>query len=369
MCQRRIENPHKQPRCRGGVQTSRQRSRGQHVLLAAVALACAGPTPHEAPAADETGFSSARAWGHLSELSELGPRVTGTREASRARQYFRTQLEEIGATVSEIRVPLGPEESPSSVEAVHLIALLPGDSSDRFMLAAAYDTPRLANIEFIGANSSASGPALVLELARALSVRSRPYTVMVVLLDGDFVPLPADTSSERAARSLRGSRALARALDEDGTLADIRLAAFFQQVGDEDLSIARDLRSHTIYRDEFFDVASELGHQRAFRADAAWESPVGSHRAFIEAGLPRVVLISDDRFGGSSRPGRYAWNDRDTLEHCAPESLAAVGEVSLVVIDSIALRLARMDRFPAESLAEPTGAPSSASEPSKPASR
>jgi hypothetical protein len=348
---------------------SRPRSRWRNVLLAAMAFACAGPTPHEAPVEDETGFSSARAWGHLSELSELGPRVTGTREASHAREYFRTQLEEIGATVSELRVPLGPAESPSSVEAVHLIALLPGDSSDRFMLAAAYDTPRLADIEFIGANSSASGPALVLELARALSIRHRPYTLMVVLLDGDFVPAPEEPSSGGAARSLRGSRALARAFDEDGTLAAIRLAAFFQQVGDEDLSIARDLRSHTIYRDEFFNVAAELGHQRAFPADAAWESPLGSHRAFIEAGLPRVVLISDDRFGGSSRPGRYAWNDEDTLERCAPESLAAVGDVSLVVIDSIARRLARMDRFPAESIAEPTGAPSRASESPNPASR
>jgi hypothetical protein len=168
---------------------------------------------------------------------------------------------------------------------------------------------------------------------------------------------------------LRGSRGLARAFDADGTLARVRLAAFFQQVGDEDLSIARDLRSHTVYRDAFFEVAAELGHEHAFRGDAAWESPVGSHQAFIEAGLPRVVLITDDRYGGSSRPGRYAWNDEDTLESCAPASLAAVGEVSLVVFDSIASRLARMDRFPGASIAEPTEAPPGPSASPSPASR
>jgi hypothetical protein len=226
------------------------------------------------------------------------------------------------------------------------------------MLAAAYDTPLFETLEFIGVNASASGPAVVLELARVLSRRPIPYSVMVVLLDGDAGS--GGALGEPGRSEFEASRRLVAVFEREGILSNIRVAAFFGQVGDEDLSIARDLRSHSIYRDVFFESAAALGRSRWFPKSAPFESRAGSHEAFIEGGLPRVVLVSDNRYGGSDSPGRYAWSEQDTLEHCSPQSLAAVGEVTLEALDRIAVRLNRIDRFRGASPAEPGGAPAPA---------
>ena len=306
-------------------------------LAVALTLACSsvpGRTAEGAGAGpDPAVFSGARAYRHLEALASIGPRPMGSRGAARARSYLRDQLEDFGYAVEEIAVSI-----PAG-EATHLVGLLPGESTDRFALAAAYDTRRIPGIDFVGANASASGPAVVLELARALSERPRAYTLMVLLLDGDALP----AASPGAA--FPGSRALAVHLAADGSFEQIRLAVFLQQVGDVDLSISRDLRSHHVYREFFWEAAWVLGRSAFFAPGARVESVDGSHVEFIERGLPRSVLISDPRFGGSEIPGRHAGSAEDTARRCSPYSLAVVGEVTLEALKRIATLLSRIDRF------------------------
>lgn len=321
------------------------------VALGAVLTACQSvpegpPSDLGAPVAPGA-FSAQTAWHHLQALTQIGARQTGTRGAARARRYLRERLEDMGATVEELTLT-----APAlSEEVTHLVGTLPGESSDRFLLAASYDTRSLPGIEFVGANASASGPAVVLELARALSERARPYTVVVALVDGDVLP------ATQAGARFPGSRSFASWLAEEagGGLAQIRLAVFFQQVADLDLSIARDLRSHPIYREFFWDAAGALGREIYFPANANVESVDGGHLEFIEQGLPRSVVISDPRYGGSDIPGRYAGTENDTLERCSPDSLGIVGDVALEALDRISARLARIDRFHRSPLRDPLG--------------
>ena len=44
--------------------------------------------------------------------------------------------------------------------------------------------------------------------------------------------------------------------------------------------------------------------------------------------MRRVVLVTDDRFGGDDPPGIYSHTPEDDLAHCSPESLDTVGRVS-----------------------------------------
>jgi len=317
---------------------------------ALLAAACAsGPTAPAEPAVDPAVFSADRAWQHLQALSDIGPRQTGTRGAARARDYLREQLEALGATVQELAVDLPPAaEGGQPLRLTHLVGLVPGESSDRFMLAASYDTRAIEGVEFVGANASASGPAVVLELGRALSRRPLPYGLMLLFLDGDALP------ATKAGQGFPGSRSLAAQLAAgDAGFSSIRLAVFFQQVGDIDLTIARDLRSHHVYRDFFWQAAATVGRGIYFPADAGVESVDGGHLEFIERGLPRAVLISDPRFGGDDVPGRYAASAQDTPERCSADSLAVVGEVTLEALDRIAARLARIDRFRESPLVDP----------------
>jgi hypothetical protein len=284
--------------------------------------------------------------------------VTGTPGAAAARRYLAHALESVGAQVEELRVLVprpGAEDAlaegaePQYMEAVHLIAVLTGRSSDRFVLASAYDTREIPGVEFVGANASASGPALLLELARVLSRRDRLYTLMIVLLDADAPP------AIRPGMGFPGTRAFAASVAETPGpgFEQIRLAVFFQQVADLDLRVARDLRSHHVYREFFWEAAGVLDQGVYFPPNARVESVEGSHLELIEAGLPRTVIISDPRFGGDDVPGRYSATDSDTPERCSPHSLEVVGAVTLEALDRIARRLARIDRFRADPLEDP----------------
>jgi hypothetical protein len=138
-------------------------------------------------------------------------------------------------------------------------------------------------------------------------------------------------------------------------LSQIRLALVIEEVCDPDLQIARDLSSQRIQREEFFAAAARLGHQAAFPLQSKFESPDASHKALVAAGLTRVVALVDTSFGGGEPPGVYAGSADDDLAHCSAASLGAVGSVALEGLETIAGRLAKIDRFAASPVAEAQG--------------
>ena len=294
-----------------------------------------------APIAASTDFSGDAAFAHLRALAQIGPRVTGTPGAAAARAYIRAELEKLGLRVEERRVAGPPGPDGAAQELVNLVAVIPGDSPQIFVLAAPYDTRRFESFPFIGANDGASAPALLLELARVIQVSPLRYTTWIVFLDGE-APRAAGADAEPA---LAGSNALAHELLSESGAPPVRLVVLFQQVGDADLHVARDLRSHRLYREEFWLAAARLGRKDEFRPEDPFESPAGSHEAFLAAGFRGVVLITDPSFGGGEPPGAFANSEDDTPEHCSPQSLASLGVVTLEALDRIGGRLAKIDRF------------------------
>lgn len=317
------------------------------VLLAA-AVGCASSGP-EKPAVDDAAFSASRAWAHLRALVELGPRVTGTPGGIAARDYLREELARIGLELREDAFDITSDSGVKYVEGSHLTGILHGESQDIIFLAAHYDTQRFEEFSFVGANDGGSGPALLLELARVLSLRKPPYTVWFSFLDAEMPLRPGGPPDER----LLGSRALAHLLLEEGVLAKIRIGVVFDQVADAELRIARDLRSHRTYREIFWSAAARMGRQGAFPSDAPFDAPLASHLAFNELGMRRMVAIVDSRYGGEAEPGTYAGTEHDTLEHCAPESLETVGIVTLAALDDIMDLLQRVDRYARRPALEP----------------
>lgn len=328
------------------------------LFLVACAAAPAEPPPPP-PAVDgaETGFSQEQAWKHMRRLTEIGPRASGTEGAAQARAYIRKALEALGLQVVSLPKTLSLDDG-SQIEIESLVAVIPGASPDLFVLATPYDTRYFESFDFIGANGASSGVAVLLELARVLSQDPLPYTTWVAFLDGE-APLgrggPADETT-----AWSGSAELARAWNEDGTLASIRLLLYIAQVGDADLRIARDLRSHRGYRETFWDVAMRLGHSDVFVPGQAYEAPPAGHIPFLAQGVRRAVLIMDTSFGGDEPPGFYADTEDDTLDRCSPQSLGAVGEVTLASLREISAHLEKIDRFadaPLEAPAVPSEPP------------
>jgi hypothetical protein len=287
-----------------------------------------GPSLPPRPAA----FGADRAWEDLSALTEFGPRPAGSRANAKAREYLAEQLEELGLAVERWEMDRGSSE----LRLVNLSAVIPGTgSTDRFVLVAPYDTEVFEGFEFVGANQGASGAAVVLELARVIAADPLAYATEIVFLDGEAVPASGGTA---------GSHALASRIREGGA-SHVRLIVFLDRVGDADLQIARDLMSHRFYREQFWEAAAELERLGAFPSDAAFETAGSVHQAFLQIGFRPVVSLSDTTYGGEPPPGPYTATEADTLEHCAPGSLETVGIVVLHGLDSIAQRLAKIDRF------------------------
>jgi hypothetical protein len=291
-----------------------------------------------------TGFSSERAWGHLEALVAIGPRVTGSEESVRARAYILDHLSKLDLKVETHAtiVPI-PPDFKVGLPVENLIAVIPGASEDLVILAAPYDTPAVDDPEYVGANEGASGAALLLELARVIAEKPLPYTTWIVFLDGEAPLSTADPA--RPAVGLLGSRAFASSLAEHELVRRVRLAVVFLRVGGDDLRIARDLNSHRMYREEFFTAAKITGHTDAFRSRQLFESPTAAHQSFLGHGLRRVVVLSDSSVASEDESGEPRNDRADTLENCSPESLEAVGDVTLVALDRITTRLAKIDRF------------------------
>lgn len=366
-------------------------------FFSVLALACASPDP-PAPAGEPEparGFQAERAYDDVRNLVAIGPRDSGTEGAARARDYLRGELEKLGIEVSEIVLDR-PEAAPSGEESgdevvteaaaevepsqeatppqdaeppqdddvptadgiVHVQGVIPGaDRSDVVLLAAVYDTRPEEEFTNLAANGSASGPALVLELARAIAAEPLPYTTRVVFLDGD------EGGADSGKRL--GSRLWVISIREDGELDRVRLGIFFRQVCDPDLRFERDLFSHRVYREALWRAARRQGATDAFAPGAGFATPAAAHLSMLEGGMRRVVAVVDDSFGGTEPPGALAGTAEDTLDQCSAESLGTTGRVTLEALDDLTAMLVKVDRLspqPAEpeeakAAAEPQGGP------------
>lgn len=301
------------------------------VLVAAAALVL-GCVHGRGPEAAKRGtFSGSLAWEHVLTLSKDGAREPGSEEAAEARRYIEDSLRSLGA--AEVREVVF--EGGHSAQAVHLLGVLPGESKDILVLAASYDAASYEPPGSTEAVRSASGAALVLELGRALAGRKRPYTLWLVFLDAEAVP--ADSHVSR--HYFHGSEHWADVLMSSHSLDRMRAMVYFDDVANPTHPIARDTRSHGIYRDVFFDVAEEQGHELQFPRRGHFRSPDGGHRALLSRGVRRVVAINGE---SPIVPHRV---DPSRPSATPEETLAAVGEVSVEAINRIARQLKKIDEF------------------------
>jgi hypothetical protein len=326
-----------------------------NALLGACVLAfasCASPPP---PAPLPTGppaYEGPDAWDHLAALVEIGSRAPGTEGAARARAYVREQLEALGLELLEQQLTLEDRGDGQPLDVTNVVGEIPGTSRDLFLLAAPLDTREFETFEHKGA-AAASGPALLLELARLLSDDPLPYTVRLVFLGAE-----APQGELQASQALWSSRLLVKELTEEGSLDRVRLAVYFGQVADAELTIARDLVSHRTYRDAFFKAAHRLGHDELFPSSGGFDSVESGHAAFLAARMRRVVVITDPRYGGDQPPGIYHHTEQDTLDRLSRENLDAVAVVSEQALRDVGLLLERVDRFARRrSVDEPTSEP------------
>lgn len=290
--------------------------RALSVAAACLALGCS-TSAGQAPA-----FDSTRAWAHLQAQVNIGPRVAGSEGNRATRDYIQKTLSALGVSVTEqpfeARTPLGP------VKMVNLIATLPGDRPERIILASHFDTKLFKEFRFVGASDSASSTAALLELARVLKDRARPYTIELLFFDGEeaFVEWTETDSTY-------GSRYYVQEARRAGTLSGIKALVLLDMIGDRQLNIRRESNSTPWLTAIIWNTAKRLGYGRYFLDES---TPIeDDHLPFLNAGVPAVDIIDLDY---------PAWHTAaDTIENVSAQSLQIVGDVVLASLPEIEQRL------------------------------
>jgi Peptidase family M28 len=303
-------------------------SRAPAAILAAAALAApaaAGATPWIDPPLDAAGgsargatpraaasidrFDSDRAWSLARMQLSYGQRPAGSPQLQRLARRLRSRL------------PGGAfEPLPGEPGLRNVVGAIPG-TQPGIVIGAHYDTLREPK-GFIGANNGAAGPAVVIEVARALA-RAKPKPgreIRFVLFDGEEPPdgLP-EQQGDFYQSGLRGSRAYVKT--HPGRTAEMVLLDY---VGNKGLTLPREANSNARLWRALRSSARTVGRIRYFPRGTVggW---IDDHIPFRRAGVPAIDLI-DASYDGHSLS--------DRLDQLSKRSLDAVGET----IVALALR-------------------------------
>ncbi|MCB1198700.1 MAG: M28 family peptidase, partial [Deltaproteobacteria bacterium] len=117
------------------------------------------------------------------DIVAYGPRDPGSKGLEKVRSYLRGKVAGMGFVLQEqhfkANTPLG------AIEMKNLYFDIPGTTSAMILLGAHYDSKRMGDMKFIGANDAASSVALLLGLSPWIKKQRFKYTVRVVLFDGE----------------------------------------------------------------------------------------------------------------------------------------------------------------------------------------
>jgi Zn-dependent M28 family amino/carboxypeptidase len=207
----------------------------------------------------------------------------------------------------------------------NVIAVFGAEHTKRLAFGAHWDTRPVADQEDVdslrtrpvpGANDGASGVAVLLEVAEALSARKPKVGVDLLFFDGE------DSGRDEFPRTFAlGSQRFVR----DHPTYRPRIAVVLDMVGRRDARIPREGNS-VLYSgwavESVWGAARDLG--LTVLVDSVGVATFDDHIAFIEAGIPAVDIL-DLR--------DPAWHTvRDLPENCSAETLDQIGRLVLELI-------------------------------------
>lgn len=286
-------------------------------------------------------FNGERAMDHVKKQMEIGPRIPGSPELAKTRDYIVSSLKGSGLIIKSdeftVATPLGPKKM------VNLTAEIPGELPDVIMVASHYDSKFYKDMRFVGANDPGSSVATLLELARVLgaSQQKPKLTYWLVFFDGEEAfceeweqchnPNPSDPKTPLPDNTY-GSRHYVAKLREANQLGRVRSLILLDLMGSKDLNLGRDTMSTRWLQDIVWHTARDLGYGKYF-VDRPEGVGGDDHEPFLRAGIDSLDLIQL-----SSYP--YWHRADDTLDKVSAQSMKIVGDVVLGSLPKIAERLA-----------------------------
>jgi Zn-dependent M28 family amino/carboxypeptidase len=271
---------------------------------------------------------------HVKKQVEIGPRIPGSPELAKTREYIVNSLKSSGLAVRTdeftAATPLGQKKM------VNVTAEIPGESKDVIMVASHYDSKYYKDMRFVGANDPGTSVGTLLELGRVLgaSAQKPKLTYWLVFFDGEesFCEEWDECSKPDTPDNTYGSRHYVFRLREMNELGRLRALILLDLIGFKNLELGRDTMSTRWLQDIVWRTAQEAGYSKYFV-----ERPenVGSddHEPFLRAGVDSLDLIQLNGYP-------YWHKADDTIDKVSAQSMKVVGDVVLASLPKIAERVA-----------------------------
>lgn len=212
---------------------------------------------------------------YLTELSDMGGRVTGTEKETAAGDWIQKTLEDMGYTVTVEPFDYDVEGVKGSSE--NIIAVKEGSSDKTVILGTHYDSAEVGD----GVDDNGSGVAVVLEAAKVLKDAETPQTIQFIFFGAEEVGL---CGSDYHVKQMTQEQ-------KDNTLVMINYDSL---VAGDNAYVYGEINGK--YRDEALAIAAEKNLELITQPGDNPEFPAGTtgdwsdHAAFKAAGIPYMYF-------------------------------------------------------------------------------
>jgi Zn-dependent M28 family amino/carboxypeptidase len=291
-----------------------------------------------------------KAYGHLQAFVGFGPRPFGSDALGKTADYIGGELQKLGVAMKRHEVVHDKEKKTIR----NLYAQIDGEDPQNgpiLLIGAHYDT-KLAeghtdakcNFPFVGAIDGGGGPAVLIEVARALKARPQPPKCNVWLYWIDAEESIDWTWNDE--RALLGSKAFCAMLSKEKLLSRVKAFVLIDLVGSKDWKIDRDGNSDTKLLDVFGAAAKAMGEDKrmyefpspadiqAYRSRGINWGTKDDHEVFKNYGVPSVLLIDfARRMPAEPKDPRF-----EQWWHTADDDLGAVDADALAFTGNLLLK-------------------------------
>ena len=291
-----------------------------------------------------------KAYGHLQAFVGFGPRPFGSDALGKTADYIGGELQKLGVAVKRHEVVHDKEKKTIR----NLYAQIDGEDPQNgpiLLIGAHYDTKvaeghadAKCNFPFVGAIDGGGGPAVLIEVARALKARPQPPKCNVWLYWIDAEESIDWTWNDE--RALLGSKAFCAMLSKEKLLSRVKAFVLIDLVGSKDWKIDRDGNSDTKLLDVFGAAAKAMGEDKrmyefpspadiqAYRARGINWGTKDDHEVFKNYGVPSVLLIDfARRMPAEQKDPRF-----EQWWHTADDDLGAVDADALAFTGNLLMK-------------------------------
>lgn len=286
-------------------------------------------------------FNSDSAYRFVAEQVAFGPRNPNSEGHTACGNYLVEKLSSYNPDTVIVQESVLTAYNGDKLDMKNIMARYNTKASNRVLLAAHWDTRPWADMEssierrsqpIIGANDGASGVAVLLEIARNLSIKAPACGVDILFVDDeDYGNSDGFTNNDNT--WCLGTQYWVKNMPYKDDERKPAYGILLDMVGGQGAKFHREYYSHLNARAATVKVwgeASMLGYESTF-VNKVGGTAIDDHVFLTEAGIPTTDIIENMNEHTLNFPPTWHTHE-DNLENISKESLDIVGKTVLNVI-------------------------------------